>query len=280
MNTITFPNLNLKFNINPIAFHIGDKAIYWYGIIIMSGILLALILAHHKIKKMNDIDKLSRKLSWDLITDLVLFMIPIGIVFARLYYCIFNWDYYGKNLLDIFKIWNGGLAIYGGVIGGIFTGIVFCKVKKVQFFDLADFCIPYVAMCQSIGRWGNFVNAEAYGEATDSFFKMGIDNSGVFYHPTFLYESVCTFLIFLILSKIDKNKKFIGQTFYLYFILYGVARFFIEGLRTDSLYVANTSIRASQALSLLLFVVFTILYIYKRFNIRAKIEKHIITNGR
>ncbi len=123
---------------------------------------MSLILGKRKLKKMSEIDRLSRKLSWDLITDLVLFMIPIGIICARLYYCAFNWDYYGTHLWDILKIWNGGLAIYGGIIGGILTGIVFCKVKKVQFLDLADFCIPYVALCQSIGRWGNFINQEAH----------------------------------------------------------------------------------------------------------------------
>lgn len=234
--------------------------------------MLALILGYFKLKKMSDVDRLSRKITWDTIIDLCCWMIPIGVIGARLYYCIFNWDYYGKNLLDIFKIWNGGLAIYGGVIGGALTGYIFCKVKKIQFLDLADFCIPYVPMCQSIGRWGNFINGEAHGEVTDSFFKMGINSTGEYYHPTFLYESVCTMLIFIILSIVDKKRKFVGQTFYLYFILYGIARFFIEGLRTDSLYIGNTTIRVSQALSLVLILVFTILYVYKRFNIRAKIS--------
>ncbi len=222
---------------------------------------------------MSDVDRLSSKISWDLITDLVIFMIPLGIVGARLYYCIFNWDYYGTHLGEIIKIWNGGLAIYGGIIGGAITAFIFCKVKKVQFLDIADFCIPYVAMCQSIGRWGNFVNCEAYGSKTESFFKMGIPGEVGYYHPTFLYESVCTFLIFLILSKVYKNKKYVGQVFYLYLILYGIARFFIEGLRTDSLYIEGTNIRVSQALSLVLLCVGLILYIYKRANIKAKIIK-------
>ena len=273
MNHITFPNLNLEFNINPVAFSIGEKPIYWYGILIMGSILLAIFLGKRKLKNMSDIDKLSRKISWDLIMDLVLIMIPIGIVCARLYYCFFNWDYYSSHLGEIIKVWNGGLAIYGGVIGGVLTGYIFCKVRHVQFLDLADFCIPYVAMCQSVGRWGNFVNAEAYGEATDSFFKMGIDESSIFYHPTFLYESVCTMTIFIILLLVEKNRKFVGQVFYLYFILYGFVRFFIEGLRTDSLYIANTSIRVSQALSLVLFFVFLLAYVYKRFDLRARISK-------
>lgn len=273
MNKITFPNLNLEFNINPIAFEIGEKAIYWYGIIIVSGIFLALFLARNKIKKMSDNDRESRKINWDIITDLVIFMIPIGVIFARLYYCIFNWEYYSANPLDIIKIWNGGLAIYGGVIGGILTGFIFCKIKKLQFLDMADFCIPYVAMCQSIGRWGNFVNAEAHGSPTDSFLKMGINDFKDYYHPTFFYESICTFIIFIILSKVEKNKKFKGQAFYLYFIMYGIARFFIEGLRTDSLYLWNTNIRVSQALSLILAVASLIIYLYNRFEIRSKIIK-------
>ncbi len=226
---------------------------------------------------MSDVDRLSRKLSWDLVTDLILFMIPIGIICARLYYCAFNWDYYSSNPVEILKIWNGGLAIYGGIIGGIVTGFIFCKVKKVQFLDLADLIIPYLALCQSIGRWGNFVNQEAHGEVTDSFLKMGLYNSNLgryeYYHPTFLYESICTFIIFLILSKIDKNKKFVGQPFYLYFILYGLARFFIEPLRTDSLYIGDTSIRVSQLLSAILVIVFLIIYLYKRTDMRAKIDK-------
>ena len=226
---------------------------------------------------MSDIDKLSRKLSWDFITDMVLFMIPIGIICARLYYCAFNWDYYGSNPVEILKIWNGGLAIYGGIIGGIVTGFVFCKVKKVQFLDVADLLIPYLALSQSIGRWGNFVNQEAHGGVTDSFLKMGLYDSSaskyIYYHPTFLYESICTFVIFLILSKVDKNKKFVGQAFYLYFILYGIARFLIEPLRTDSLYIENTNIRVSQLLSAIFVFVFLLIYIYKRFDIRARIER-------
>ena len=267
MNTITFPNLNLEFNIDPVAFRIGEKPIYWYGIIIMSGIVIALIMAYFRIKKMPEVDRLSKKISWDTVIDLVLWMLPIGIICARLYFCIFKWDYYSANPMEIFKIWNGGLAIYGGIIGGVVTGIIFCKIKKINFFELADFFIPYLPFCQAVGRWGNFVNREAFGEQTDTFFKMGLySETGKmeYYHPAFLYESVCNFIIFFILLKLYKNKKFSGQIFCLYFILYGIARFFIEGIRTDSLYIGNTDIRVSQALSLVLVVVFGIIYIVKR----------------
>ncbi len=254
MEPIIFPNLGLSFDINPVAFSIGNKNIYWYGIIITFGIVLALFLAW---KNRNN-----QKIKWDDITDFVLFAIPIGIVCARLYYVIFKWDYYSQHLTEIFQISNGGLAIYGGVIGGIITAVIFCKVKKINFLELCDYCAPYLALCQSIGRWGNFVNREAYGQLTDSLLKMGIYdsfiNDYIFVQPTFLYESICTFIIFLILIKINKNKKFTGQSFYLYMILYGLSRAFIEGMRADSLYLGD--IRISQLLSLLFSTIFAIIY--------------------
>lgn len=256
MKPIIFPNLNLSFDINPVAFSIGNKDIYWYGIIITLGIVLALFLAWKNRDK--------QKIKWDDVTDFVLFAIPIGIICARLYYVVFKWEYYSQNLAEIFQIWNGGLAIYGGVIGGILTAIVFCNVKKINVLELCDYCAPYLALCQSIGRWGNFVNREAYGQITNSFLKMGIFDSStneyIFVQPTFLYESICTFIIFLILMKINKNKKFSGQSFYLYMILYGIARAFIEGLRSDSLYIGD--IRVSQLLSLLFSTIFAIIYIF------------------
>ena len=282
MKPILFPNLGLEFNINPVAFTAFDKDIYWYGIIIMSGIILALFLMWRRTKNMSDVDKATSKITWNNITDMVLFMLPVGVICARLYFCIFKWDYYGSHLEDIFKIWNGGLAIYGGIIGGFVTGVIYCKVKKIQVFEMADFCIPYLALCQSIGRWGNFVNQEAFGAETDSFFKMGLFNNElgkyVYYHPAFLYESICTLLIFIILLIVSKRKKFSGQIMFLYFMLYGIARFFIEGLRMDSLYVGNTGIRVSQLLSIILFVVFLIAYIFKRANIRAKLIKILRDN--
>ena len=276
MKPILFPNLGLEFNINQVAFTLFGKDIYWYGIIIMSGIILALFLMWRRTKSMSDIEKATTKITWNTITDIVLFMLPIGVICARLYFCIFKWDYYGAHPEDIFKIWNGGLAIYGGIIGGLITGIIFCKVKKIQVFEMADFCFPYLALCQSIGRWGNFVNQEAFGAETDSFFKMGLFNNElgkyVYYHPAFLYEALCTFLIFVILLIVS------GQVMFLYFMLYGIARFFIEGLRMDSLYVGETGIRVSQLLSLILFIVFFVAYLFKRTNLRAKLIKILREN--
>ena len=263
MHPITFPNLGLELDINPVAFSIFGREIYWYGIIIVSAIVLALILAW----KNRD----TYGISWDTITDFAFVVIPIGVISARIYYVIFQWDYYKDNLFDIIKIWNGGIAIYGAIIGGIITAIFFCKKKKIKFLDLADFCAPYVVLCQSIGRWGNFVNREAYGAITDSFLKMGIYSAGeyIYVHPTFLYESICTFIIFCILYSYRHKRKFSGEIFYLYMILYGISRFFVEGLRTDSLYLFG--FRISQILALIFVVVFGILLLKTHKKMKKKI---------
>lgn len=268
MKPITFPNLGLEFSIDPIAFSIGEKKIYWYGIIITLGIAFALFLAW----KNRD----REKIKWDTKIDFILCAIPIGIICARLYYVIFKWDYYSQHLIEIPQIWNGGMAIYGGIIGGIVTAFIFCKVKKIRFLELCDDCAPYLALCQSIGRWGNFVNREAYGQVTDSFLKMGIYDTTlqnyIYVQPTFLYESICTFLIFLLLMKVNKSPKFAGESFFLYMILYGIARAFIEGLRSDSLYWGP--FRVSQVLSILFSTIFAIIFLF----ITKKDKKKVDSN--
>lgn len=261
MEPITFPNLGLEFNINPVAFSIFERDIYWYGIIIVSGIILALVLAW----KNRD----TYQISWDTLTDFVFWAIPIGIVSARIYYVVFEWEYYKDHLTEIIKIWNGGIAIYGAIIGGVLTAIIFCKKRKIKFLDLCDFCAPYLAFCQSIGRWGNFVNREAYGEITNGLLKMGIYDSSVgsyiYVQPTFLYESICTFAIFCIIYLNRHNRKYSGQMFYLYMMLYGISRFVVEGFRTDSLYLGI--FRISQILGLTFAVIFGILLV------KAKIKR-------
>lgn len=255
MKPILFPGLGLEFDINPVAFSILGKDIYWYGLIIVFGMLLSLFLA----KK----DKNKCGISWDDITTFLIWAIVIGIISARLYYVIFKWDYYSQNLGEIFEIWNGGIAIYGAIIGAIITAVIFCKIKKISFLNLCDFCAPYLALAQSIGRWGNFVNREAFGGPTDSILRMGIFDSSineyVFVHPTFLYESVITLSIFFVLILVRKNKKFSGQIFYLYMILYGIGRAFVEGMRTDSLMFGT--FRVSQILAILFVIIFAELYI-------------------
>ena len=157
----------------------------------------------------------------------------------------------------------GGLAIYGGIIGGVATVLIYCKIKKINPLNITDCIAPGLAIAQSIGRWGNYINIEAYGYETNSFLKMQIIEGGItkYVHPTFLYESICTFIIFIILTKLCQKRKFTGQITYMYIICYSFIRFFIEGLRTDSLMLFNC--RISQILSLLLFIAFVVIMIYK-----------------
>ena len=253
MKPIIFPNLGLEFNINPVAFSLFGKDIYWYGIIIVTGILIALFFMKR--------DDQKHGLKWDTVLDFLIIAIPIGIICARIYYVVFEWDYYKNNLGEIYKIWNGGIAIYGGIIGAIITAIFFCRYKKISFLSLCDYCAPYLPLVQAIGRWGNFVNREAFGGITNSFFKMGIweENIGryIFVHPTFLYESIINGLIFIFLYIKRKNSNIRGELFYWYMILYGIGRAFIEGLRTDSLYLFN--FRISQVLAVLFAIFFGII---------------------
>lgn len=253
MNKITFPELKLELNINKIALRVSNIDIYWYGVIIVSAIIIALIFCKKDDGKYG--------IKFDNILELLIFAIPISIIIARIYYVIFNLNYYSKNVLEIFNIKNGGIAIYGALIGGAVTTYIYCKIKKIDFINLLDFVAPYLALSQSIGRWGNFVNIEAYGEKTTVPWRMGILENGIYkeVHPTFLYESIATLIIFIILYK---KRKFKGELLYLYIILYSFVRFFIEGIRIDSLMLYN--IRISQILSLALFVVFCIILSKKR----------------
>lgn len=250
----------MEFNINPVAFEIFGIEIMWYAILISIGFVLGIVVAT-KLAKFNNIDP-------DLVVDILLFAIPAAIVGARLYYVAFEWDYYKDNLIDIVNLRLGGLAIYGGLIGAFIVGAIYLKKKKLSFFKVVDIFMPAIALGQSIGRWGNFINQEAYGTTTN--LPWGIIINGEKVHPTFLYESIGDFIIFIILYRICKgNKKFDGQVFSLYLILYGILRFFVEGLRIDSLYIFN--FRVSQILSLILVVVGVLIYIRKSKKINKKI---------
>lgn len=251
MNTVTFPILNLELNINKIAFTVFGVPIYWYAILIVASLALAIFLCKRKDGKYN--------ISYDDIIDLSIILIPVAFICARLYYVIFNLKSY-TSLASVLNIKDGGLAIYGGIIGGAITIYFFCKKKNIKMLDLLDYIVPYLALGQAIGRWGNFINVEAYGKSTNIPWKMGIQTSnGIEYvHPTFLYESICTFIIFIILTKLSKNRKFSGQIVYVYLILYSFIRFFIEGLRTDSLMLGD--FRISQIVSVVLFIAFSIAY--------------------
>ena len=230
--TISFPSLGIEFDPLREIEIIEGFSIRFYGIAIILGILLAVIYGCRRCKQFG--------LKEDDLFDGVLFIVPFSILCARLYYCIFSWDTYADDLLSILYIWEGGLAIYGGVIGAILGILVFCKVKKIKCGAVLDLVALGFLIGQSMGRWGNFFNREAFGEATDSFFRMGLFNlkSGEFeyYHPTFLYESVWNFVGFVILHFASKKRSYDGQIALNYVMWYGWGRTFIEGLRVDSLY--------------------------------------------
>ncbi len=250
MQKITFPILNLELNVNKVAINIFNIDIYWYAIIIVASIILATIM----LKKKDGLFGIK----YNNIIDLLIILLPISFISARIYYVIFSLDQY-ENILQIINIKDGGLAIYGGIIGGVITIYFFCKKYNIQILNLLDYIVPQIAFAQSLGRWGNFLNVEAYGTQTNLPWKMGIIENGqlIFVHPTFLYESICTLIIFIILNKKTKNRKFKGEITYLYVIMYSFCRIFIEGLRIDSLMLKN--IRISQILSVILFSTFCIM---------------------
>ncbi|MFZ7943891.1 prolipoprotein diacylglyceryl transferase [Neobacillus sp. 19] len=250
--------------LNPIAFSLGPIDVHWYGIIIGSGLALALFLA---IREGN-----RRGLPNDTFADLMLWAIPIAIISARIYYVIFEWEYYVNHPADIPKIWNGGIAIHGALIGSVITTIIFAKKRGVSFWKIADIAAPSIILGQAIGRWGNFMNQEAHGgEVTRSFLEnlhlpdfiinqMYIN--GTYYHPTFLYESIWDFIGFFLLIFLRRVNFRRGELFLSYVIWYSVGRFFVEGLRTDSLMLG--SLRMAQTISIALIVVAAAIIIYRR----------------
>lgn len=241
MNNISFPGLGISVDVSPVAAKlpfVGE--VHWYGVIIGIGILLAFLYCSYFAKKEG--------VSADTLADLVIYALPVAIICARTYYVVFSWDYYGKHLEDIVKIWNGGLAIYGGIIGAVITGVIFCKIKKLEILKVFDICCLGLMIGQMIGRWGNFVNAEAFGGYCTNILRMSI-NGAEPVHPAFLYESLWNLTGLIILSFLHKKRPFNGFTFFSYISWYGVGRFIIEGLRTDSLYIGN--IRVSQLVALL-----------------------------
>ena len=239
-----------------IAFELFGIPIYWYAILIVSSMLIAVIWCKFHDGRFN--------IKFDDLVDIALVMLPVAIISARLYYVLFSLDYYSSNPSEIIQIKNGGLAIYGGIIGGLVVILAFSKIKKLKLLDITDYLAPIIAFCQSIGRWGNYINVEAYGYETNLPIKMEIVEDGIvkYVHPTFLYESICTLAIFIFLSILSKKRKFSGEITYWYIICYSFIRFLIEGLRTDSLMLFNC--RISQLLSLALFIIFSCILVYKK----------------
>ena len=237
---ITFPNLGIEINPSPVAFTVFGKDIYWYGIIIAAGFLLAVFYMLSRAKDFG--------VTQDDVLDMILWAVPIGVVCARLYYCIFYWELYADDPISMLYIWEGGLAIYGGIIGGVITLLVVAKVKKIPAPVLLDLAGMGVIIGQCIGRWGNFVNGEAHGGPTTLPWGMTIDGQSMV-HPTFLYESLWNLAGFVLLHFYSKKRRFKGEIALLYAAWYGAGRAWIEGLRTDSLYIG--SVRVSQLLAII-----------------------------
>ncbi len=240
INNVSFPKLGLEFRFEE-AVNIFGFDIYWYGIIIGLGMAIAVGIAFFEFKK--------KGLKSDDLIDFVLFAIPLGILGARMYYVVFEWDYYSKHLDELLALWEGGLAIYGGVIVGAIVAIIFTKIKKIPFLWFADIATCGLFIAQSMGRWGNFINAEAHGGLTDLPWGMITNGTGP-WHPTFFYESMWNLFGFIIsYFVIHKFCKTEGWSFAYYLIWYGVGRFWIEGMRTDSLYLYG-DIRVSQVVAM------------------------------
>ena len=230
-STISFPSLGIE--VNPVrSIGLGSLEIYFYGVIIAVGLMLAVLYACKRSKEFG--------LKEDDILDGVLWVTPFAIICARIYYVAFSWSEYAANPISVFYIWNGGIAIYGGVLGAVLGIFAICKYKKVKFATVLDIVLLGFLIGQSVGRWGNFVNREAFGAPTDSFFRMGLFNTWTgaweYYHPTFLYESLWNLGGFVLLHFLSKKRQYDGQIALGYAAWYGFGRTWIEGLRMDSLY--------------------------------------------
>ncbi|HCW7713097.1 TPA: prolipoprotein diacylglyceryl transferase [Staphylococcus aureus] len=257
--------MGIVFNyIDPVAFNFGPLSVRWYGIIIAVGILLGYFVAQRALVKAG--------LHKDTLVDIIFYSALFGFIAARIYFVIFQWPYYAENPGKIIKIWHGGIAIHGGLIGGFIAGVIVCKVKNLNPFQIGDIVAPSIILAQGIGRWGNFMNHEAHGGPVSRAFleqlhlpNFIIENmyiNGQYYHPTFLYESIWDVAGFIILVNIRKHLK-LGETFFLYLTWYSFGRFFIEGLRTDSL-MLTSNIRVAQLVSILLILISISLIIYRR----------------
>ncbi|MBO5059724.1 MAG: prolipoprotein diacylglyceryl transferase [Clostridia bacterium] len=242
-HVIGFPGLGLEFNISRVAFSVFGMNIFWYALCILTGYVGGLIFVSSTCKK--------RGVDPDNIFDICFWGLIFGLISARIYYCIFDWDSIG-SFWNIFKIWEGGIAIYGALIGAVATAYIYCRRKKLNTLNVFDVCVPGLLIGQIIGRWGNFFNAEVYGKETDNFLRMTI-NGGEGVHPLFLYEGMWN-LIGLILILIFRDKKRAdGQVFFFYIFWYGLGRLFLEGMRQSEyiLYAIPNVLGISQIVAFL-----------------------------
>lgn len=253
--------------LNPIALRLGGLEIHWYGIIIASAVLIAVYLAMREATK--------RGINSDHILNLVLWALPFALIGARLYYVIFEWPYYSAHPDQIIAIWNGGIAIYGALIASVIVFLIYCRVEWLPGWLVLDIAAPTVMLAQAIGRWGNFMNQEAFGAPTTltylrslhlpEFIIQQMNIGGIFRQPTFLYESTWNLIGFILIMSVRHHRGWFkqGEIFLSYVLWYSFGRFFVEGMRTDSLYLA-AGLRVSQLLSIVLFVVALGLLIYRR----------------
>ena len=268
--TVSFPGLGIEGGeVSSVAFSLGENFnVMWYGVVIALGMLMAIAFACFRCKQHG--------IKIDDLIDIAIFTIFFGVICARLYYVIFNPTNF-KTLADVIDIRSGGLAIYGGIIAGAITIVIVCLIKKISWRQLFDCAGPGVMLAQAMGRWGNFFNGEAYGSIVEEghplyFLRMGLISRNttsdfntlemVYVHPCFLYECVWNVIGFILINLVYKKKKFDGQNALYYIAWYGFGRMFIEGLRTDALYIGQTGIRVSQLLGFLLFAIATSLIIY------------------
>lgn len=253
--------------IDRIFFQYGSFTIYWYSVIIITGIIIGIFLAN------KEADRLGLKK--DIITDLMVFVIPIAIIFARIYYVTFEWkQYVNQPFSELFAVWNGGIAIHGAIIGSVLTVIIYTHIKKISFWQIVDILAPSLILGQAIGRWGNFMNQEAHGgpisetiynnfhQYLPDFIMNQMTIDGVMYHPTFLYESFWNIIVLILLLILRKYNPLRGEVFLSYVTLYSIGRFVIEGMRMDSLYLGQ--FRVAQLVSVLLIVGAISLIFYRR----------------
>lgn len=265
----------LMLDINPVAFQLGPIAVRWYGILIVSGIVLAYYIGQREAVK--------RGLPEDFLADMLIWTVPIAIISARIYYVAMRWEVYGANPERIIRIWEGGIAIHGALIGSIITAYIYSHIKGISFLKVADITAPSILVGQIIGRWGNFMNQEAYGGPVTRTFlenlflpnwiieQMYIEQDGTYVHPTFLYESVWNFIGLIILIFLRKLNLQRGEMFFFYIIWYSCGRFFIEGLRTDSLYLVG-DLRSAQVVSIIGIVVGISAIVYRRLKVRPVVH--------
>ena len=265
LNHIDFPKLGIHLELNPVLFTLGPFTVHWYGIITALAFLVIITGVLRNSEKYG--------LKQDDLTDMLLFTAPIGIIGARIFYVLVNWELYSPNPIDIIKIWEGGLAIYGGIVLGIITIFIFCRIRKINALQVLDHLAVYLALGQSIGRWGNFVNQELYGPSTNLPWGMTGDiiqrTTPDLVHPLFLYESLWNLAAFFILAWFRKRKKLEGEVFSLYMVVYGCARLFIDSMRPD---LRVNGVNVNQVIGGLFALTFIIVFIFRRLHLKKQAD--------